>query len=68
MNKATSRRALLHVGALSGVVAASNIVMAFALASQLKSLGVAPWKTLACWMLALNGSGTLFFLLFRHLL
>ncbi|HET6330445.1 MAG TPA: hypothetical protein VFF76_06605 [Holophagaceae bacterium] len=60
---------LRHPGLVNaGVVAASNVVMALALASQLKSLGVALWKTLACWMLALNGSGALFFLLFRHLL
>jgi len=50
------------------VIAVSNVVMAFALASQLRALEVPIWKTLACWMLALNGSGALFFFLFRHLL
>ncbi|HZU52910.1 MAG TPA: hypothetical protein VFF77_03380 [Holophagaceae bacterium] len=52
----------------ASVVAGSNVVMAFALASQLRVLGVPAWKTLACWMLALNGSGALFFFLFRRLL
>jgi hypothetical protein len=50
------------------VIAVSNAVMACALADQLRALGVSVWKTLACWMLALNGSGALFFFLFRHLL
>lgn len=50
-----------------GVVATSNVVMALALATQLRVLGVPTWRTLLCWMLALNGSGALFFFLFRHL-
>ncbi|MBS1767152.1 MAG: hypothetical protein JST05_07105 [Acidobacteria bacterium] len=58
-----------HPGLLNaGAIALSNALMAFALASQLRALGVPLWKTLACWMLALNGSGALFFFLFRHLL
>lgn len=52
----------------AGVIGTSNVVMALALASQLRALGVPHWKVLTCWMLALNGSGALFFLLFRHLL
>lgn len=58
-----------HPGLVNAVVIAiSNVVMASALTSQLRVLGIPPWKTLACWMLALNGSGALFFFLFRRLL
>ena len=57
-----------HPGVVNaGIVATSNVVMALALAAQLQALEVPLWKTLACWMLALNGSGALFFFLFRHL-
>lgn len=57
-----------HPGVVNAsVVAASNVVMALTLAAQLWALEVSPLKTIACWMLALNGSGALFFFLFRHL-
>ena len=49
-------------------IAASNIVMAWALARQMEALGVAPRKTLGLWMVVLNGSGLVLFLLFRQLL
>lgn len=52
----------------AGMIGISNVVMAASLIVQLRSLGVPAWKTLACWMLVLNGSGALFFFLFRHLL
>jgi hypothetical protein len=43
------------------VVALSNIVMAAVLARLLKTRRVAAARTLVLWMLALNGSGALFF-------
>lgn len=52
----------------SGMVFLSNCVMAFAVTMQLRSIGVAPWRTLLAWMLVLNGSGALFFALFYRLL
>ena len=59
---------LPHPGLVNaGVVAASNVLMALALAGQLRAVGVPPLKTLLCWMLALNGSGAGFFFLLRHL-
>lgn len=52
----------------SGMVLLSNVVMAGAVTTQLRAVGVAPWRTLLAWMLVLNGSGALFFLLFYRLL
>lgn len=51
-----------------GWVGLSNVVMAVTLTRQLAAIGVSPWKTLLCWVFALNGSGTVFFYLFRSLL
>lgn len=60
---------MAHPGwANAGIVALSNAVMAFALIRQLQGLGVPAARTFACWMLALNGSGALFFFLLRRLL
>jgi hypothetical protein len=39
----------------------ANAVMAASLAAQLKALGVPPARTLAVWILALDGAGALFF-------
>lgn len=50
------------------IVAISNVTMCLVLAAQMRSRGVAVWKTLAVWMLALNGSGALFFWLLYRLL
>ena len=50
------------------LVGLSNLVMATALTTQLRALGVPAWKTLLSWMIVLNGSGTLLFTLFRRLL
>jgi hypothetical protein len=52
----------------SGMVLLSNCVMAYAVTAQLRSIGVAPWRTLTAWMLVLNGSGALFFALFYRVL
>jgi len=49
-------------------VGLSNVVMAVALAVQLGSVRVEYGKTLLIWMLALNGSGVLFFLVFKEIL
>lgn len=49
-----------------GVVGLSNVVMAAALAVQLKALGVPVRKTLLLWTVALNGSGGVLFALFRR--
>jgi hypothetical protein len=46
----------------------SNVLMAAVLALQLRELGVPVATTLLLWMLALNGSGALFFRLFHRLL
>jgi hypothetical protein len=52
----------------AAVVAVSNLTMFIALAGQMRSGGVPVWKSLLVWMLALNGSGALFFwLLYRPL-
>jgi hypothetical protein len=44
-----------------GWVGLSNVVMAAALAAQMRAIGVPAWKTLATWMVLLNGSGAGFF-------
>jgi len=49
-------------------VGLSNIVMATALAIQLRAVEVPIWKTLLAWMLVLNGCGAVFFALFQRLL
>jgi hypothetical protein len=45
------------------VVGVSNIAMAALLALQLRRVGVTVTRTLTLWMVALNGSGTVFFAL-----
>jgi hypothetical protein len=49
-------------------VALSNVVMATVLTLQLHAIQVPRWKTLLTWMVALNGSGALFFWWFQRLL
>lgn len=43
-----------------GIVGVSNVAMAASLAGQLSVVGVAPWKTVALWVLVLNGCGAVF--------
>lgn len=50
------------------LIGISNIVMSIVLARQFSELGVPTWKTLTAWMLALNGSGAIFFHLFKKML
>jgi hypothetical protein len=52
----------------AAIVAISNVTMFIVFAAQMRSGGVAVWKTLALWMLGLNGSGALFFWLLYQLL
>ena len=42
-------------------VGLSNIVMATALVRQMSTIGVRGWRTLAAWILVLDGSGLLFY-------
>jgi hypothetical protein len=42
-------------------VGLSNAVMGTALVCQLSTVGVRPWRTLAAWVVALDGSGILLF-------
>jgi hypothetical protein len=54
---------LLHPGPLFNAawVLLSNVLMAMALARQLGTVGVRAWKTLAAWVIVLDGAGgTLF--------
>ena len=70
VNLLLARTALLENAAPinAAIVAISNVTMFIVLAAQMRSGGVPVWKTLALWMLALNGSGALFFrLLYRVL-
>ena len=51
-----------------GIVSISNVVMAAALAGQMRRVGVPVRTTIALWMLVLNGCGAAFFwLLYRPL-
>lgn len=50
------------------MVVVSNIVMATVLTLQMQAIQVAWWKSLLTWMLALNGSGVVFFYLLRQIL
>jgi hypothetical protein len=43
-------------------VGLSNAVMGSALVRQLATLGVPPWRTIAAWVVALDGPGALLFL------
>lgn len=55
----------VHAAAINGVVVGiSNVVMASVLAHRLRLHGVPPRRTWAAWMLALNGSGAVFFFIF----
>ena len=56
-----------HAGVFNtGTVAISNVAMCLLLAAQLRGDGIPARRTVAAWMLVLNGSGALFFaLLFR---
>jgi hypothetical protein len=57
-----SRGSIVHAAAINAIIVViSNVVMAVALASQLRARGVSIVRVLAAWMLALNGSGALFF-------
>lgn len=49
-------------------VGLSNVVMATALTMQLRVIGVPARRTLLLWVIGLDGSGALFFALFRRLL
>lgn len=61
--------AVAHAALLNAlVVGISNVVMAAVLMRRLRLHGVPPARVLAAWMLALNGSGALFFAAFHHLL
>lgn len=50
------------------MVVISNIVMATVLTLQMQAIQVAWWKSLLTWMLALNGSGAVFFYLLKQIL
>ncbi len=50
------------------MVVVSNIVMVLVLSLQMQAIGVVWWKTLLVWMLALNGSGAIFFWIFQQVL
>jgi hypothetical protein len=56
----------LRLGALAiplnfSFVGLANVLMACVLAVQFEGLGVSAWRTLACWMVCLNGVGALLF-------
>jgi len=46
----------------------TNIIMLMALAIQLAAVKIPYWKTALLWMVALNGSGYLFFIVFKQFL
>lgn len=50
------------------MVVVSNIVMALVLTLQMQAISVAWYKSLLSWMLALNGSGAIFFWIFQKIL
>ncbi len=59
------RGAVAHAALLNvAVVAISNVIMALVLARRLRPHGVARGRVWAAWMVALNGSGAVFFLIF----
>ena len=64
-----AQHATAHAAALNaGLVAISNVAMAALLAGQLRLRGIPVRRTLALWLLVLNGSGAIFFaLLYRTL-
>lgn len=56
---------IFHAVALNGIVVGiSNVVMVEVLAHRLKTFHVSRRRTWIVWMLALNGSGALFFFIF----
>lgn len=52
----------------AGLVGVSNVAMAAVFAAQMSALRVPLWRSLACWLVALDGSGALLFALFARLL
>jgi hypothetical protein len=50
------------------IVACSNVVMIAILATLLSRRGVPAWKSIAVWLVALNGTGTLLFAVLAPLL
>jgi hypothetical protein len=52
----------------AGLVGVSNVVMAAVFAAQLTALRVSLGRALACWLVALDGTGALLFALFARLL
>jgi hypothetical protein len=49
-------------------IALSNVVMAWVLMTRFRSAGVPWWKTLAAWIVGLDGAGAVLFWIFRGLL
>jgi hypothetical protein len=61
------RGAVSHAVAINVlIVGISNVVMAVGLAHRLRPHGVASGRVWIAWMLALNGSGAVFFCAFYH--
>lgn len=59
----------IDIGVLNFLmVVVSNIVMATVLTLQMQAISVAWYKSLLSWMLALNGSGAIFFWVFQKIL
>lgn len=50
------------------IIGISNLVMMTALAKQLKVLNISWQHTIKLWLLVLNGSGAIFFMIFKKLL
>jgi hypothetical protein len=62
-----SRGAVMHAAWMNlALVGVSNVVMALVLVNRLRSRSASPARVWTAWMLALNGSGAAFFLLFHH--
>jgi hypothetical protein len=60
-----SSGAVAHAVALNFlIVGISNVVMALILVRRLRPYGMTPAQIWTVWMLALNGSGAIFFLVF----
>jgi hypothetical protein len=64
LSSATQHAAVINMG----VVACSNVVMVAVLATLLARRGVPAWKSVAVWIVALNGTGALLFTLFARVL
>ncbi len=61
-----SRAALNGVQINFAIVGLSNVIMALVLARRLRAYGMSPGRVWAIWMVALNGSGAAFFLIFHQ--